>query len=254
MKMLFRQICLRGHKFIESFFHAFMVETFHFAAGHCDFKKGFDKWARDFIHAECNRRWLPHSQASALSLRAAAPASQLCEMLVLSSRLGLPQGVKEALCKWAPCFARLSVISKRVATFFMFEIRDIILDLEQEVGKFPASSGVSVLWAGCKLVYIQHLHIFPIPCWCCAQQQLCAPPGVVNGGGNMSRYLPDPPSSPCRRHRFPPAYSVSKGGRSLWWCWDGSAHAGFRAVKPPLHNTFFFLHEFAGVAISLSRR
>lgn len=39
--MLFRQICLRGHKFIESFFHAFLVETFHFAAGHCDFKKGF---------------------------------------------------------------------------------------------------------------------------------------------------------------------------------------------------------------------
>lgn len=218
------------------------------------FQKGVCKWARDFIHAECNRRWLLLSQASALSLRAAAPASQLCEMLVLSSRLVLPQGVREALCKWAPCFARLSVISKHVATFFMLEIRDIILDLEQEVGKFPESFGVSVLWAGHKLLHIQNLHIFPIPRRCWAQQQLRAPPGVVSGGGNTSRYLLDPPSSPCRRHRFPPAYSVSKGGRSLWWCWDGSARAGFWAVKPPLHNTWFFLHEFAGVAISLSRR
>lgn len=47
--------------------------------------------------------------------------------------------------------------------FFVSEKTDTTLGLDQKVGKFPMSFGMSVLWAGSKLLHIQQLPIFPIP-------------------------------------------------------------------------------------------
>ena len=146
-----------------------MVETFHFAAGHHDFKQGLKK-RQTIISLQSATKGDCHSAEPLIChsllqylLLFQHYSGQLVEMFVLSSLLVPPQGEREASCSWESCFPRLSVINKHVTLFFMSEKTDTTLDLEQKVGKFPMSFGTFVLWAGSKLLHIQKLHMFPIP-------------------------------------------------------------------------------------------
>lgn len=107
----------------------------------------------------------------------------------------------------------------------------------------------------------------------CSSEQLWQPSVPVD---SVAHYPLNPANSPHGRHHFPPAYRVkyrAKGWNNLskamqraggcaqvkivWGlaeifpCLGNSDHVGSR--QQSLHYAIYFLHEFTGVAISLSR-
>lgn len=155
-------------------------------------------------------------------------------------------------------------LTNMVVVFFRSEKTDTTLDLEEKVGMFPMSFGMSILWTGSKLLHIQQLAILPIPCgrWHdCSSAQLWQSSVPVD---STARYPLDPPNSPHGRHHFPPAYSVRNGGKKVnqpaqghaesWGMCSGEDCTGpgrnlslfgqlrpcwFQTAKPPLYNIFF---------------
>lgn len=118
-----------------------MVETFHFAAGHCDFKRGLkkghtiislqsatkgDRRSAELLACPSSLQYLPlfHHYSG-----------QLVGMFVLSSLLVPPHGERGASCNWTSCFPRLSVINKHVAMFFYVSENRYNFGLGAESGK-----------------------------------------------------------------------------------------------------------------------